>query len=114
MNTEDSLQFVQERLRHNHSSPLYRELRLREPARVTRRFVVDLEKGDARVFEHVDPSVMVKCVSGSLWVTLDGDPKDLILVPGESYRAEREDAMHLFALQPCVLEIEFADDVIEH
>ena len=44
MNKEDSLQFVQERLRHNHS-PLYRELRLRTPERIRRRFAVEMEKG---------------------------------------------------------------------
>ena len=33
---------------------------------------------------------------------------------GEHYRAEREDAMHLFALQTCVIEIQFDDDATEH
>jgi hypothetical protein len=114
MNTEDSLRFVQDRLRHNHASLLQREFRLRQPAPVIRRFVIEIGKGDARMFEHVDDSVMIRCASGSLWITHDGDPKDVILVPGESYRAEREDAMHVFALQDSVLEIEFADEVLEH
>src|SRR5215218_453413 len=114
MNTEDSLQFVQERLRHNHSSPLARELRLRQPARVTRRFVVAMGKGEARIFEHVDASVMIKPATGSLWITHDGDPKDVILYPQDTYRAEREDAMHVFALQDSTFEIEFQDDVLEH
>ena len=114
MNTEDSLQFVQERLRHNHSSPLHREIRLRSPARVTRRFVVSMAKGEVRMFEHVDPSVMIKAATGSLWITHDGDPKDVILYPEESYRAEREDAMHVFALADSTFEIEFEDDVVEH
>lgn len=114
MKTEDSLQFVQERLRHNHSSPLGRELYLRQPTRVTRRFVVEMGKGEARTFEHVDDSVMIKGVSGSLWITHDGDPKDVILYPQESYRAEREDAMHVFALADSVFEIEFADTATEH
>lgn len=113
MNKEDSLQFVQERLRHNHST-LGRELRLREPPRVRRRFAVEMGKGEHRSFERVDASVLVCCNSGSLWITHDGDPKDLVIVAGEHYRAEREDAMHLFALQPCVIEIQFDDDVLEH
>ena len=111
MNKEDSLQFVQERLRHNHS-PLYRELRLRAPERIRRRFAVEMEKGEARRFDQVDGSVMICCASGGVWITHDGDPKDVILGVGESYRAEREDAMHVFAMQPCVLEIEFEDDVL--
>jgi hypothetical protein len=111
MNQEDSLQFVRDRLRHGHS-PLYRELHLRPPERVKRRFAVGLEKGEARRFDRVDQSVMVCCASGSVWITHDGDPKDIVVGPHESYRAEREDAMHVFALQDCVLEIEFEDDVL--
>jgi hypothetical protein len=106
---EDSLRFVQDRLRQNHS-PLQREWRLRPRARVTRRFAVRLERGSTRRFDRVDGSVMVRCNEGSLWITHDGDPKDVILSPEESYRAERDAAMQLFALQPCVLEIEFEDD----
>ena len=113
MNKEDSLQFVQERLRQNHSA-LYRELHLRPPARVRRRFAVELEEGEARRFDRVDRSVLVCCATGSVWITHDGDPKDVVLGPREHYRADREAAMHVFALQPCVLEIEFEDDVLPH
>lgn len=115
MYKEDSLQFVQERLRHDRSSPLTRELRLRPPARVTRRFALEMDEGEARTFERVDATVALRCAQGSLWITHDGDPKDVILNAHDSYRAEREDSMHLFALKPCVFEIEFEDDVLtEH
>jgi hypothetical protein len=111
MNKEDSLLFVQERLRHNHS-PLHRELRLRPPTRVKRRFAVQMEQGEARHFDRVDESVLICCASGSVWITHDGDPRDIIVGANESYRAQREDALHVFALQACVLEIEFEDDVL--
>ena len=113
MNKEDSLQFVHERLRHNHS-PLAREFRLRPLPRVTRRFAVDIAQGEAHVFEQVDSSFVLRCSKGSIWVTHDGDPKDVILMGGETYRAERADPLHLFALAPTVLEIEFEDEVMQH
>ena len=113
MNREDSLQFVAERLRFNHSA-IARELRSRDTPRVRRRFAIELGKGEHWKLDSVDPSVLVCCTSGSLWITQDGDPKDIILAPGEHYWAERPDAMHIFALQPCVLEIQFDDDATEH
>ena len=115
MDKEDSLQFVQDRLRDGGLSfPLTRELGLRQRPRVKRRLVAQMDKGEARTFEKVNTTVMICCTTGSLWITHDGDPKDVFLSAGESYRAEREDAMHVFALQPCTLEIEFEDDVVEH
>jgi hypothetical protein len=111
MHREDSLQFAQARLRHNHS-PLH-ELRLFSPRRVKRRFAATMRRGEARRFD-VDRSVMLCCASGSLWITVDGDPKDVILGPSDSYQADRNGAMHVFALQPCTVEIEFEDDFITH
>lgn len=109
MDKEEAMRFVQERLRHQ-AAPLAPELRLWRPPRVTRRFVVAMVKGEHRTFERVDASVRVSCASGGLWITHDGDPKDVILYGGEAYRAQREDPMHVFALQDCMLEIEFQDE----
>jgi hypothetical protein len=44
--------------------------------------------------------------------SIDGDSKDVILASEESYRVERDGAMHVFALQACVLEIECEDEVL--
>jgi hypothetical protein len=112
MNSEDPLEFVQDRLKRRHAGPFTRELHLVRGPRVTRRFAVELPRGETRKFDRVDGSVMVRCASGSIWITHDGDPKDVILSEQQSYRAEREDAMHVFALQPCLLEIEFEDDAV--
>ena len=114
MNKEDSLQFVEERLRHHHRGPLTRDFGFQRPPRVTRRYAIELDKDGASVFERVDDSVHVTCTSGRLWITHDGDCKDVILGAGETYQAQRDTAMHLFALQDCVLEIQFDDDWVEH
>src|SRR3954463_15197367 len=106
MNKEDSLQFVHERLRHN-VSPFAREFRLRQMPRVTRRFAIELEQGEAHVFENVDRSFTVRCARGGVWIPPAGDPKAVILITAEHYRAEREDPLHLYALTPALLEIEF-------
>lgn len=113
MNREDSLQFVQERLRHRHS-PLHRELRLRTRPPVRRRFAMELEQGSTHVFDWIDDSVLVCCASGSLWITHDGDPRDVIVSAGQSYRVDTERPMHVTAMAPCVVEIEFEDDVLPH
>ena len=114
MKPEESLQFVQDRLRDHHHGPRTRSLGLGRPQRVRRRFAVELAGRQAKVFQRVDETVQVHCSSGSIWITHDGDCKDVILQAGECYRVERSAAMHLFALQDCVLEIEFEDDVTEH
>ena len=111
MNKEESLQFVQERLRRQHGSALDREVHLLPRQRVTRRVAMELDGGSTHVFDRVDDTVKVHCASGSVWITHDGDPKDVILVARECYCAEREDAMRVSALQPCVLEIEFEDEI---
>jgi Protein of unknown function (DUF2917) len=115
MYKEDSLQFAQERLRHHHVvSPLTRELGFRQKPQVKRRLAAQMAKGEARTFDRVNESVMICCSTGSLWITHDGDPKDVFLSAGESYRVERDRAMHVFAMQDCILEIEFEDVVLEH
>lgn len=40
----------------------------------------------------------LRCDSGVLWVTHDGDPKDIVLAAGENYRAERGSRMLVHAL----------------
>ena len=36
----------------------------------------------------------IECVTGSLWVTQDGDPRDIVLAPGESFTFDqRGDAL---------------------
>ena len=76
---------------------------------VTRRFAVELPAGKTETIAHVDGSVLVRCAKGRLWITHDGDPKDVVLDPLQSYRAERRNVMRVHALMPCVVEFQFED-----
>ncbi len=40
----------------------------------------------------------VECLGGSVWITLDGDIKDIILDAGQNYQAERNSRMLIYAL----------------
>lgn len=110
-NTEQARSFFERRLHSRHTPRL--RLGLRTPQRVTRRICMPLERGCTEVIDGVDSSVVVRCAKGRLWLTHDGDPKDVILEPSQSYQAEREEPLRLHALQPCVLEIEFEDEAVE-
>jgi hypothetical protein len=39
------------------------------------------------------------CLAGSLWITHDGDPKDVIVEAGESYHVARRELMIVHALR---------------
>jgi hypothetical protein len=51
----------------------------------------------------------VTCLTGLLWLTHDGDPKDLILKPGEQYRADRRSMLLVHALEESRLELMSVD-----
>jgi len=39
----------------------------------------------------------MRCLFGSLWVTQDGDPRDIVLVPGESFTLDRDGVAIVYA-----------------
>jgi hypothetical protein len=41
----------------------------------------------------------LNCLAGSVWITHDGDPKDVIVECGESYHVTRPERMIVFALR---------------
>lgn len=107
MDPQDTLSFVQQRLRRR-AEPAWTFLTPR--SRITRRLPLQLPRGEAHTLDCVDEGVVVRCLGGSLWITHDGDCKDVILHAGQAYRVQRAQPMHLFMLADSVLEIEFQDD----
>ena len=53
-----------------------------------------------QLFELPDASTArIVCTSGCLWLTLDDDPRDVILEPGDSFSAREPRRALLYALQ---------------
>jgi hypothetical protein len=113
MNKEDSLQFMQERLGQQHSASCS-DFQLHAMPHVLRSFKIELDQDESHLFEHVDEGFTVRCIRGGVWVSHENGITDAILITGETYCVEREDALYLYALTPAALEIEFEDQVTQH
>jgi hypothetical protein len=50
--------------------------------------------------------VRIGCTRGSLWITVDGDPRDVVLEAGESFVGERPGRMLVYALSPSSLSMQ--------
>ena len=51
--------------------------------------------------------MVVHCRRGNVWITHDGDPKDVILARGQSYAATRPGRLNVHAMHgACELEIQ--------
>ena len=44
-----------------------------------------LLKGEREIIRKKDKSVRVRCISGLLWITQEGDIRDIILKPGDEF-----------------------------
>jgi hypothetical protein len=73
---------------------------------VTRWFAVNLAEGATEELPPAEGRMVVHCRSGALWITHDGDPRDVILDENESYLVDRRDRMMVHALRGSGLEIE--------
>jgi hypothetical protein len=47
----------------------------------------------------------ISCVAGSLWVTQDGDPRDVILHAGQKYQVDRASRVVVYANTQATLEV---------
>jgi hypothetical protein len=111
MAREDASEFMHQRLHRRPPRRAQPALARPRRVRVTRRVALRMERGRTEVIENVDDSVLVECAQGCVWITQDGDPKDVILGARQSWRADREEPMQIHALQTCILEIEFEDEI---
>ncbi|CAA9390060.1 MAG: hypothetical protein AVDCRST_MAG51-339 [uncultured Ramlibacter sp.] len=47
----------------------------------------------------------VSCGAGTLWLTLDNDPRDIVLAPGQAFRVEPNRRVLVYAMEDSVLEV---------
>ena len=47
----------------------------------------------------------VTCVSGSVWLTMDGDNRDIVLEPGATFVVDRDGLTLLAAQQPSAVQV---------
>lgn len=54
-----------------------------------------------RLYEIPDAAaVRIRCTEGSLWLTLDHDPRDIVLEPGDCFETGAHRRALLYALEP--------------
>ncbi len=70
---------------------------------------VPLERRQLRRFERGGVQSL-RCVSGTLWITFDGDLADHVLQAGETIEAEGRGAVIAYALEAAVLRVQGAID----
>ena len=51
---------------------------------------------------------VVTCVAGVAWLTMEGDTRDVVLAPGESFTIDRDGLTLLAAQQPSVVTVSVA------
>ncbi|WP_151633447.1 DUF2917 domain-containing protein [Noviherbaspirillum aerium] len=66
--------------------------------------VVEVTSNTFFNLDHADGTALI-CVSGALWVTRDHCMKDTVLVPGEVYEIEGNQAVTVTAFEPSTLRV---------
>ena len=69
----------------------------------------DLSLAHQAIFEVTDAAgVQITCREGSLWLTLDGYPRDIVIESGESFTATEHRRALIYALAPSSLSVAMA------
>jgi hypothetical protein len=66
-----------------------------------------LGQGKTEVLSRAVRSMTVRCVQGELWLTHDGDTKDVFLKAGQTHAVDKGSRMMLYALEPSGFELSF-------
>jgi Protein of unknown function (DUF2917) len=75
--------------------------------RVTRWLALGVPGGATRELPRAKGRMTVHCRTGSAWITHDGDPRDIVLQPNQSYTVDRTERTTVYAMQGhCALELQ--------
>ena len=66
------------------------------------RAALTLERNAVLAFDHARRA-RILCTYGALWITLDDDPRDIILAAGESFVVDRDARVLVTAVRPSSL-----------
>ena len=50
--------------------------------------------------------VEVECRTGQVWLTMDGDPRDIFLAPGDAHAIQRDGLTLISAIKPSVVHVQ--------
>jgi hypothetical protein len=81
----------------------------RRAAAQPRSLEIVLEENETWSFEVGRPGVEVVCLSGEVWVTVEGDPEDHVLAAGATFSTRRKGRLAMMALRPARLGLRSAD-----
>lgn len=70
---------------------------------------VTMARGAISRMDHATDT-RLRCLVGSVWITVDGDPKDVILEAGQSWVVPGPDRVIAQAMQPSTLRFESGPD----
>jgi hypothetical protein len=66
---------------------------------------LELAEGEAWSTQSPRPGLAVRCESGKLWVTVEGDPEDHILLAPDVFTVPTRGRVAVLALSPTSIEI---------
>jgi hypothetical protein len=71
---------------------------------------LDLPDGMAWSMPVRDARTVVKCLSGVVWITCEGDPEDHVLSGGSSFSTSRRGRLAMMAFQPARVRVRTGGD----